>query len=267
MRPIIIPSYIALHRQDFDFHIQHIDEIKRGIQNLAKHHYTDVSVVIPAYNEEEKILRTLASLAATQTELAVEILVIDNNSTDKTKELAQLAGASVITETKPGVQHARTTGLLAAKSKLIINADADTIYSPYWVNHLSKPLQDASISMAYGKFAFFSENGTPRFLHFLYETASDPYKWWLAKTKEEAMFVYGCSSCYRKHQALAVNAFEHPPGANEDGYLGYKLRTHFGKLHKVTSNKALAWTSDRRLIEQGGVWAAFTKRFKLSLSN
>ncbi|MDI3322276.1 glycosyltransferase [Pinibacter soli] len=266
MRPITTPSYVTTHYHDKNYFLEHIDEIRKGIQSLIKGDQIDVSVVIPAYNEEEKILRTLASLSKTQTNLSVEILIVNNNSFDKTKELAERGGANVITETKQGVQNARTAGLHAAKGKLIINADADTIYTPYWVELMTSPLKDENISMAYGKFAFFPESGAPRLLYFLYETSSDPYKWWLAKTKEEAMFVYGCSSCYRKEQAIAVNGFEHPPGTNEDGYLGYKLRTKFGKLQKVTSNKALAWTSDRRLIEGGGVFASFTRRFRKALT-
>lgn len=266
MRPITTPSYVTTHYHDKNYFLEHIDEIRNGIRGLVKGDQVDVSVVIPAYNEEEKILRTLASLSKTQTSLSAEILIVNNNSSDKTKELAELGGATVITETKQGVQNARTAGLHAAKGKLIINADADTIYTPYWVELMTSPLKNENISMAYGKFAFFPESGAPRLLYFLYETSSDPYKWWLAKTKEEAMFVYGCSSCYRKEQAIAVNGFEHPPGTNEDGYLGYKLRTKFGKLHKVTSNKALAWTSDRRLIEGGGVFSSFTKRFRKALT-
>lgn len=66
------------------------------------------------------------------------------------------------------------------------------------------------------------------------------------------MYVYGCSSGYRKEQGLQVDGYDHPPDTNEDGYLALKLRSNFGKLHKVTANQALVWTSDRRLMEQGG---------------
>lgn len=261
MRPTSIPGYVTTHQHDQAYFLRHINDIRQGISRL-QHGTPAVTVAIPAYNEAANILRTLSSLSKTITNQSVEILVIDNNSTDDTKALAQQAGATVITETKQGVQNARTAGLHAAKGALIINADADTIYTPYWVDLMTAPLKDDAVAMAYGRFSFFPESSTPRLLYFLYETFSDPYKWWLAKTKEEAMFVYGCSSCYRKAQAIAVNGFEHPPGTNEDGYLGYKLRTRFGRLCKVTANKSLAWTSDRRLIEQGGVFPAFTRRFK-----
>jgi glycosyltransferase involved in cell wall biosynthesis len=261
MRPIFTPAHVASLKHNKAYFLNHINEIRNGILALQKGE-PYVTVSIPAYNEEENILRTLASLSKLKSKHSVEILVVDNNSKDKTCELAELAGATVITETKQGVQNARTAGLHAAKGKLIINGDGDTIYCPQWIDIMTAPLTDENVAMTYGRFSFFPESGTPRWMYFLYETFSDPYKWYLAKTKEEAMFVYGCNSCYRKQQAIAVNGFEHPPGTNEDGYLGYKLRTKFGRLQKVTDNQSLVWTSDRRITEQGGVLSAFTKRFK-----
>ena len=60
-----------------------------------------------------------------------------------------------------------------------------------------------------------------------------------------------------------VDAYQHPPGSNEDGYLALKLRDKgFGKLHCVTNIKALVWTTDRRIQTDGGLLKASTDRLK-----
>src|SRR4051812_12488107 len=76
-----------------------------------------ISVVIPAWNEEESILHTIISLANTNTNYPVELLVIDNNSTDGTSALLNKLGIQTILEKKQGVGHARTCGLHYAKGK------------------------------------------------------------------------------------------------------------------------------------------------------
>ena len=55
----------------------------------------------------------------------------------------------------------------------------------------------------------------------------------------------------RREQALLVGAYEHPPGANEDGYLGLKLRNKFGRLLQISNADSFAWTSGRQLVSDG----------------
>lgn len=261
IRPLNTPNYVNVHQNDPQWYLQRIDEIRAGIRNLYSDE-PDVTISIPAYNEEASILKNLWSLSKTITNQKVEILVVNNNSTDKTQELIELSGVNWLIEKKQGVKYARNSGLAAAKGKIILNADADSIYSPYWVDALSLPLADRSIACTYGRFAFMSEGKSSRLSYFLYESLGDIFKRVLQSGKDKAMYVYGCSSGYRKEQGLLVDGYNHPPDANEDGYLALKLRNRFGKLYRVSSNRSLVWTSDRRLIEQGGLFKAFLSRLK-----
>ena len=92
-----------------------------------------ISVVIPAWNEEEGILHTLLSLANTNTKYPVELIIVDNNSTDGTAALLQKLGVQTLLETKQGVGHARTAGMHHAKGKYILTGDSDTLYPPGWI--------------------------------------------------------------------------------------------------------------------------------------
>lgn len=251
MRPLFSPYYIVRFLKPAKWFEKNVDTIKNKLHRLNSGH-PDVSVIIPAYNEEENILRTLASIAQSVTNFKTEVIVVDNNSTDNTKSLILRSGCRYIFEGKKGVKAARTRGLHYAKGKYIINADADTIYSPYWIEDLIMPLHNHDdIAMTYGKFAFITERNNSRIGFYVYETCGDIYKMINGILKDKAMYVYGCSSAYRKEQALMVDAYEHPPDANEDGYLALKLRNRFGRLVQISDKNSFAWTSGRQLVSDG----------------
>lgn len=260
MRTASVPSYILAHQKPATWFLDKLTEIEQRLKALQKGDI-EVSIVIPAYNEQENILSTISSIAATESDFSIELIVVDNNSTDLTKEYVLKSGGKYIFEEKPGVENARTTGLIHAKGTYVISADADTIYSPYWVDELIKPLhKNKDVAISYGKFSFTPENYN-RFTLFLYELIGDVFKKINALNKDDAMYVYGCSSAYRKAQVLEVNAYEHPIGANEDGYLAMKLRNKFGSMHKVRSKKALAWTSSRKFLADGSLIQRIKNKF------
>lgn len=263
MRYISIPAYIKKHLQNTSSIEEQSHMLKKNIENLLKVNEPLVSVIIPAYNEEQNILRTLSSLSSTISQKSVEIIVVDNNSSDNTKALVQLSGANYMFEPVPGVENARNKGLTNAKGQYIISADADTLYSPYWVDLMTDPLiKGTDIACSYGKFSFIPEPGYTRAGFFLYEQLGDIFKKINGITKDKAMYVYGCSSAYRKEQALSVNGYDHPPNTNEDGYLGVKLREKFGRLHQVTDKKSYAWTSSRKFVQDGTLTSRVFKKVK-----
>ncbi|WP_411275591.1 glycosyltransferase [Daejeonella sp.] len=261
MRPLTLPDFVRNEQHTPEWFLNNIASIYAGMTEIQSDD-PDVSVVIPAYNEEETILRTISSLSKSKSIQKIEILVVDNNSSDTTSALIKESGARYLFEGRQGVKHARTAGLHAAKGKYILNADADSIYSPYWIDLMTLPLRQEKIACTYGKFAFFPENNTSRKFYFFYESFGDLYKRTIQKLKDEAMYVYGCSSGFRKEQGILVNGYDHPIGSNEDGYLGLKLRERFGQLKRISNNRALVWTSDRRLNEEGGIPIAFMNRLR-----
>jgi len=262
MRPIAIPANIQQHNQPNHILLAGIDTIRAGFQQLLKGP-PEVSVIMPAYNEETSILKTLSSLSQSITHRSVEVIVVNNNSKDNTETIVNNTGARCITETRQGITPARNAGLAAAKGKYILNADADALYPPHWIEEMVKPLDDSAITSVYGRFSFIPTGSTGRRIYFVYEHAADFMRWFNKKFKEEAVNVYGFNSGFKKEQGLQVDGFNHPPGANEDGWLALKLRNKgFGKLYYVTNLKALVWTADRRIQTDGGLLKGFAKRVK-----
>ncbi|MEP6748366.1 MAG: glycosyltransferase family 2 protein [Bacteroidota bacterium] len=262
MRPIAIPANIQEHNQPNATLLARLENIGAGFQRLLKG-TPEVSVVIPAYNEEQSILKTLSCLSKSVTNRSVEVIVVNNNSKDNTETIVKSAGAICIKETKQGITAARNAGLSAARGKYVLNADADALYPPDWIEQMVKPLDNDNITSVYGRFAFIPTGQTTRAVYFFYEYMADFMRWFNKKFKEEAVNVYGFNSGFKKEQGLQVNGFEHPVGANEDGWLALKLRNKgFGKIHYVTNVKALAWTTDRRIQMDGGLAKGFIKRIK-----
>ena len=102
-----------------------------------------VSIVIPAYNEEKYIENTLFSLLKSEqkTSISYEVILVDNNSTDKTVELAQKftkgMDLRIIHERIQGRGVARARGFKEAKGEIILSADADTVFYKSWVDTLT----------------------------------------------------------------------------------------------------------------------------------
>ena len=265
MRPISIPSYIQKSWNINFSSAETFQQIREAYLVLSKaSEIPEVSVVIPAYNEEKNIIQTLYSLSHNVSSRSVEIIVVNNNSSDQTENLVRATGIKCIPETKQGITAARNGGLAAARGKYILNADADSIYPKEWIEEMIKPLmKDENIVSVYGRFSFIPIGSTGRLTYFFYEYFADFMRSLNKYLKDEAVNVYGFNSGFRRMQGLQVNGFDHPAGTNEDGWLAVKLRdTIKGRLFCVKNTKALVWTSDRRIQIDGGLWKATFARLQ-----
>ena len=82
-----------------------------------------VSIVLPAYNEENNIRQAVDDFFATG--VVDEVIVVDNNSRDRTAEETRLTRARLVNETQQGYGHALRRGLREATGDLIIMAEPD----------------------------------------------------------------------------------------------------------------------------------------------
>ncbi len=95
-----------------------------------------VSLIIPVYNEEHHIRGCLDSIA-TQNVLPDEVIIVDNNCSDKTIEIAKkYEFVTIVTEKNQGRAHARSAGFNAAKNQILGRIDADTRLNNDWVEKL-----------------------------------------------------------------------------------------------------------------------------------
>lgn len=97
-----------------------------------------LSLIIPAYNEEQHLKACLDSIAQ-QTVRPAEVIVVDNNSTDTTAKIAQSYDfVRLVKEKRQGIVHARNAGFNAARQPLIGRIDADSILPPDWGEYIER---------------------------------------------------------------------------------------------------------------------------------
>jgi len=101
-----------------------------------------VSVVMPAYNEEEAIVQVINDF---NRDFVDEIIVCDNNSVDGTVRLAKQAGAKVVSEKRQGQGYAIMTALKAATGDLVFLTESDTTFLGKDMLKLLQYIDDADI--------------------------------------------------------------------------------------------------------------------------
>jgi glycosyltransferase involved in cell wall biosynthesis len=102
-----------------------------------------LSIVIPAYNEENYLPRTLDALSAALRTIADnEIIVVDNGSTDTTPEIAASYGAKLVEEHERNIGTVRNTGEQGSHGAVIVFLDADTIVRPGLFEKIVEAMSD-----------------------------------------------------------------------------------------------------------------------------
>ena len=109
-----------------------------------------ISIIIPAFNEEKLLPHTLRSVQAALAGfaphgVASELVVCDNNSTDRTAELARAAGARVVFESINQIARARNTGAAGAAGDWFVFIDADSHPSPELFSEVARAILDGSV--------------------------------------------------------------------------------------------------------------------------
>ena len=116
-----------------------------------------ISVVVPAYNEEKYIRSCIESLVKQDYE-DFEVIVSLNACTDNTDgvvrgimdEYEASEVVKIVHEDEKGVARARQRGVEVAEGKIIVSADADTVYPGDWLNKLVRHFDDSDVALVYG---------------------------------------------------------------------------------------------------------------------
>jgi cellulose synthase/poly-beta-1,6-N-acetylglucosamine synthase-like glycosyltransferase len=129
---------------------------------------TELAFVIPAYNEEALIGKCVESALAEAARCGrrCEVVVVNNNSTDRTREIAaSYAGARVVDEPQKGLVSARDGGFRATTAPLVANIDGDTIVPPGWLDTVFAEFdRDPRLVCLSGPYVYYDLSGWNRFL-------------------------------------------------------------------------------------------------------
>ena len=114
-----------------------------------------VAVIVPAFNEEKVIVQTIASLLASDSSRALEIIVVDDGSTDETHRVVSQAFVTdprvrVFTKENGGKPAALNFGLTKTQAEVIVALDADTVFTKDTIVKLVRHFKDPLIGAVAG---------------------------------------------------------------------------------------------------------------------
>lgn len=259
------PSWI----KEFEYSFENFDQIPQKVfddinLNLDKigSDNPEASVVITAWNEEVDILKTVGSLSKQKTKTPFEIIVVNNNSKDKTQQTLDKLHIRSFFQPKQGWGPGRQMGMENAKGKYILLADSDCIYPSCWVDRLLNSLKQPGIVSVYGRYSFISEPGFPRWQLFILESMKDSIAE-VRHIKRPFLNSYGMSMGFIKEFGLK-EGFYNNNSRGEDGRMCYDLMK-YGKVKQVRDAKARVWTGPRTLKKDGSLAKSFRIRIAKEL--
>lgn len=185
---------------------------------------TVATVVIPVLNGAATIgdtLRALLSQAGAPAEL--EVIVVDNGSTDGTQELVKAFPVTLLHCPTPGVSACRNRALLLAKGEIFLNLDADTLPSRSWLREMLRPFADPAVVLVSGRtLSFRPETGSERYIEQAGLFRPENSVW-----NPELPFVIGCNLAVRRDAARAVGGWEESLLRAEDIDFSTRLLARF----------------------------------------
>lgn len=254
------------HKQFFQLTESDIADVQRGIDSLRgdKTKCPQITVGIIAYNEEMNLFAMLQSIALQVVDFSVEVILVDNNSSDNTALLAHRCGVKVVAEQKQGIAFARQKMLSVAEGMFCACCDADTLYPPHWLSTLISPLvANRAVSVTYSLHSLIDENERYAFGFYAYQYAKLVFVY-LQAMKRGQLNCGGASMAFRVGQAREVGGYNTQLLRGADGYIALKLSA-FGSVSMVADKRAFIYTSNRRTLHDGALWVAFFIRFKYGI--
>lgn len=152
-----------------------------------------ISIVIPVYNEEQHIAGCLDAIAR-QAVKPLEVIVVDNNSSDDTAAIAaSYPFVKIKYEPRQGVVHARNRGFNAARGDVIGRIDADTLLPENWVETISLIFSGSDAAALSGPVHYYDMAAQP-----LLKSADLRIRLWLSKRMPDCRFLYGSNMAIRR---------------------------------------------------------------------
>lgn len=201
-----------------------------------------ISVVMTAYNEQEYLPKSLKSVFSQDfPKEDYEVIVVDNNSTDKSAEVAKSFGARVIPETTQGYVFALEQGMREAKGDIVAATDSDTIVATDWLSQIAKTFEDEKVVAATGMADLRNLNFFTRIFSYLGFYLFVKFNFLIGKPH-----LSGFNFALRRETLEKAGGIDTDYKMSPDVEIGLRMKK-YGKV--VFNTKILAHTSNRRWKE------------------
>ncbi len=171
------------------------------------------SIVVPVFNGAATVADMLAAVVGqAETPDKIEIIVVDNGSTDTTRDIVRRFGVILLEEHTRGPSAARNRGLRHATGDVIVHLDADTVPTRRWLAEIVAPFRDPETTLVAGKsLSFPASTPAGRYLSRfqLYDAEKNI-------TRSVLPFVASMNLAVRRDAALAVGGWNQDMMTSED---------------------------------------------------
>lgn len=252
-------KYLSIYGKPFDEVPDTIlDEIKKKLGSQQSEDPL-VSIVVIAYNEEQRLAACLWSLSEIQTQYPIEILGVNNNSKDRTEELYQRLGLSYFNEPKQSPGFARQCGLENARGQYHFCIDADTFYPPHYIDLMMSKLTKPNVSCVSSFWSFFPDEQHSAYGLFLFELVRDTFLF-VQHFKRPELCVRGMVFAFKTDLARKVK-IRTDIRRGEDGSLALSLKP-YGKIAFLYDRHARPVTGYGTIGSQS-LWQSFVQHVKI----
>ncbi|MBX9607210.1 MAG: glycosyltransferase [Gammaproteobacteria bacterium] len=184
------------------------------------------SIVIPAYNAADHITACIEALTKQSIPSSrFEIIVVDDGSTDNTREVLEALPVSTILQANQGPAGARNTGAAAATGEFILFIDSDCVASPDWLEQMLKPFENPEVVGVSGAYRTRQRELVARFAQLEFE---ERYR--MLARKPFIDMIASHAAAYRRRTFIESGGFVRELRMNEDVELSYRLSAQSGKL-------------------------------------
>ena len=219
------------------------------------------SIVVIAYNEETHLQACLWAISEISCKYPVEIIGVDNDSSDRTAEIFERSGIPYYTEYQHSCGYARRCGLQHAKGRFYFDVDSDTLYPPQYyelmLTHLLKP----GVACASATYGFFPDANHSRLSLRLFELSRDLFLWVQHFKRPELSvrgLVFAYNADYGRQEPYRVDIIR-----GEDGSMAFNLKK-YGRIVFVRDRRCRAVTG-YGTIGQQTVWQSFCNHVRIQL--
>ena len=231
------------------------DIVTQTRQGLARRQSQQplASIVVIAFNEEKHLQACLWALSEINCSFPVEIIGVDNDSTDRTAEIFRLSGIPYYTEYQHSCGYARRCGLQHAKGRYYFDADADTLYPPLYHELMLRHLQRPGVACVSATWSYFPDRQHSALGLRLFELSRDLFLWVQHFKRPELSvrgLVFAYNADYGRKEPYRVDIIR-----GEDGSMALALKK-YGKIRFVYDRRCRAVTG-YGTIGQQSLWRSF----------
>lgn len=219
---------------------------------------TKLSIIIPAFNAELTIAKCLQSVCnQTKTDENIEVIVVDNNSTDQTSEIVKsYAEIKYVKEDRQGRSFARNAGVENSKGELIAFLDADVALDPDWLIHMASVFKNPVVGGAQGPVIPSRDDDRKSLNNYrfraAYESTSGKFNLLYLTVKESPM-INTAACMYRRDAFLKASGFDIRLNRHEDIDLSKRVLLSGYSLASIPEAKAY-------VTFNGAGWGSYFRR-------